>query len=508
MNKIRLNHMVDDQNVRHNEQKNNLKRKALIILLLFVTLIMVYVIIFGNYFGITNQSNMYVDKKIIETEHNSNEKTDDIQSLEYIKRILSDTQISTWTANDQQNPIVSSLSNGNFVVVWQSNLHNGSGWGIYGQIFYSNGDKNGNEFYASNYTALNQTNPSVASSNGKFMVIWKQSNGNIFGQIFTNDGTKLNSQFQINMISNTGLEYPSITALKNNNFVVIWDDNYNIYAQILTDNGTKIGSQLNVETGSILKYTSMASLANGNFVLSYNCFPYICAQILYSNGTLLKSNFIVNIYVINYASPSISSISNSNFMIVWHIRGKDIVGGSDWGIYGQSFTSSGVKIGNEFRVNTYIIGDQWVSSIKSLSNDSYIVTWRSNNQDGSGWGVYGQILDSSGNKIGSEFRINTYTKSDQSSQSIASLINTKFVVVWGSNGQDGNGWGIFGNIYQNDGSIVGFGACPLNCQSCDNKANCNACDPNFIIQQSGLCGCFHGFYLDNNICISNFIILN
>ena len=68
----------------------------------------------------------------------------EIQTISNVKRVLTDTQINTWTANDQINPKVTSLSNGNFVVVWQSYLENGSDcWSIYGQIFYSNGKKNG-----------------------------------------------------------------------------------------------------------------------------------------------------------------------------------------------------------------------------------------------------------------------------------------------------------------------------------------------------------------------------
>ena len=32
---------------------------------------------------------------------------------------------------------------------------------------------------------------------------------------------------------------------------------------------------------------------------------------------------------------------------------RDMIAGTDWDIYGQSFTSSGAKIGNKFRINIY-----------------------------------------------------------------------------------------------------------------------------------------------------------
>ena len=321
----------------------------------------------------------------------------------------------------------------------------------------------------------------------------------------------MNSQFQINTITGRPLRNPSITALKNNNFVISWDDGYGMYAVIFTDNGTKVISKLNLIASSVFSYSSLTTLANSNFLVAYRCNPNICAQIFYSSGTMLKSEIMVNTFIIKNNSASIGSMSNSNLMIVWISQYQDIIGGTDWGIYGQSFTSSGAKIGNEFRVNTHILDDQNYPSIVSLANDNYIVTWQSNNQDSSGWGIYGQILDSYGNKIGNEFRVNTYTLSNQMYPSVSSLINTNFVVVWQSVSQDGSGYGIFGNIYQSDGSIVGFNECPFNCQSCTNSTNCITCDPNFKSQPNGLCGCFDGFYLVNISgydCISNFIILN
>ena len=475
------------------DQKYYSMKKILIILLLFAILFGVSFIIFDNCFNCKNQSKI---EKELENKY--------FNKKQNIKRILSNTQINTWTASHQQLPKIASLSNGNFVVVWQSYLQNYNSWNIYGQIFYNNGAKKGNEFPITN-TTLNATNPNVAaSSNSKFMVIWQQSNSNIFGQIFINDGTKLNDQFQINMNNSYS---PSITVLKNDNFVVIWSYGGYVYTQIITNNGTKVGLKINISLWN--NQFSATSLDDSNFVISYNN-KDIYAIIVYNNGTTLKSQFIVNTFINYDGLSSISSISNSNFMIVWESLGQDIIGGSDTGIYGQSFTSSGLKIGNEFRVNTYIIGNQINPSITSLANDNYIVTWQSINQDGSGNGIYGQILDSTGNKIGIEFRVNAYTYSDQMYPSVSSLINTNFVVVWQSNIQDGSGWGIFGNIYQSDGSPIGFNACPLNCQSCTNSTNCKICDPYFKLELNGLCGCFNGFYLDISSfsCIGEFIILN
>ena len=164
--------MLEDYQIK---QKDDLKIKVSILLLLFFIVILIYVIIiFGNYFDAINQSNIHVyDYKKIVTEHYSHGEADiEKQTQENIKRILVDTQINVWTANDQINPKISALSDGNFVVLWQSYLQYSIIYGIYGQIFYSNGATRGTEFHVGNSTTLNQTYPSVAASlNGKFMVI-------------------------------------------------------------------------------------------------------------------------------------------------------------------------------------------------------------------------------------------------------------------------------------------------------------------------------------------------
>ena len=50
------------------------------------------------------------------------------------------------------------------------------------------------------------------------------------------------------------------------------------------------------------------------------------------------------------------------------------------------------KIGPEFQVNNYTTNDQNYPSISSLNNGNFVITWNSNRQDGSGYGIYAQIF--------------------------------------------------------------------------------------------------------------------
>ena len=81
-----------------------------------------------------------------------------------------------------------------------------------------------------------------------------------------------------------------------------------------------------------------------------------------------------------------------------------------------------------------------------LSNGNVLLTWQSNGQDGSELGIYGKVIDASGNTIKSEFRINEYTNNSQDSQQMLLLTNGNVLITWTSNGQDGSYLGVYGKV--------------------------------------------------------------
>jgi len=76
-----------------------------------------------------------------------------------------------------------------------------------------------------------------------------------------------------------------------------------------------------------------------------------------------------------------------------------------------------------------------------------VVVWQSYPQDGSDYGVFGQRFASSGAPQGTEFQVNTYTTSDQNAPAVASAATGNFVAVWASEHQDGSEDGVFGQRY-------------------------------------------------------------
>ena len=58
------------------------------------------------------------------------------------------------------------------------------------------------------------------------------------------------------------------------------------------------------------------------------------------------------------------------------------------------------------------------------------MTWMSDNQDGSSWGVYGQRYAADGAASGDEFLINTVTRESEQIHQVTALHDGGFVVTW------------------------------------------------------------------------------
>ncbi|MDH6059744.1 DUF4347 domain-containing protein [Chrysosporum bergii ANA360D] len=114
------------------------------------------------------------------------------------------------------------------------------------------------------------------------------------------------------------------------------------------------------------------------------------------------------------------------------------------------------KVGSEFRVNTYTLSFQNYPSVTALGDGGFVVTWQSNQQDGNDYGIYGQRYNADGTPNGIEFRINTYITGAQTKPSIAALDNGGFVVTWTSWTQSTSNNEIYGQRYNADGTPNGI----------------------------------------------------
>ena len=145
--------------------------------------------------------------------------------------------------------------------------------------------------------------------------------------------------------------------------------------------------------------------------------------------------FQVNTYTTNsQESQSIAVDSEGNFVIAWSSYTQD---GSSDGIYAQRFSSTGDKPGSEFRVNSETDEDQWGPSVGMDADGDFVIAWAS--EDSSDYGIYAQRYTASGDTQTGEFRLNS-DESDYSNPSVGMDPDGNYIIAWESN-IDGNSYG-------------------------------------------------------------------
>jgi hypothetical protein len=367
-------------------------------------------------------------------------------------------RVNTYTTNSQRLPSVASDSAGNFVVVWWNFGY--STYGIFAQRYASTGAPNGAEFRVNSYTTGSQRYPSVAAdSTGNFVVAWQRNSGpsidGIFAQRYNGSGAPVGGEFRVNSYTTNPGSFPCVATDPSGNLLVAWvgvdGDNSGVFGQRFAGNGSPLGGEFRVNTftTNIQVFPAVASDSSGRFVVVWQSYTQdgsgsgIFGQRYASTGAPLGGEFRVNNYTtLGQRYASVASDAAGNFVVVWEGAVQDGDGG---GVFGQRYTSAGAPLGAEFRVNTYTTNHQGVPSVASDSAGNFVVTWQSATQDGSLEGVFAQRYGSTGVPLGGEFRVNTYTTSQQMLASVASDTVGHFVVTWSS--ADGSYDGVFGQRF-------------------------------------------------------------
>ena len=384
------------------------------------------------------------------------------------QKLGSEFRVNTTTTGYQYSPVTTNLENGNFIIAWASEAQDGSVEGSYGQIYSPSGQKIGSEFQINSTTNDYQTNPAVTSlENGGFFTAWRDRSNDgdswgIFGQIFDSSGNKVGAEFGINSTTFGAQLDVNLTTLDNGSVVATWrdyaadGDGSGVFGQIFSSSGAKLGAefQINSYVADFQTDADVIALTGGGFFVSWNSEGQdgdsygIYGQFFNDSATKIGSEFRINSTTTgSQLYPEVSQLSDGGLIVAWQDSSLD---GSNEGVFAQKIDVLGNKIGTEFQLNDYATDAQTTPFVQSLKSGGFIATWNSNGQDGSGSGIFGQRFDNSGNKVGDEFQINSYTNSDQKNphrHPISELENGNLVMTWSSSGQDGDDYGVFAQIF-------------------------------------------------------------
>ena len=367
----------------------------------------------------------------------------------FLEATSQDLRLNTTTANDQTEPKIAGLENGNMVSVWVSSSQDGSGDGIFGQIIDQDGNKVGNEFQVNTFTNGNQSEPSVAArDDGGFVVSWTSANQDgsgtgVYAQLYDMNGRKINSEFQVNSTTANNQYRSNTVGADGGGFFTTWTSTGQdgsldgIYGKMFDAEGNSLTSEFRINTTTNLdqRYPATARLEDGNYAVSWfspdGSNWGIYGQIVDKNGNLIGSEYRINTtttWLQNFQSTT--SLGDGKFVVAWNNQPSSA--SPEFHPTAQIFNADGTKFGAEFNVNTTYMSNQMWPRLARVNDTGFVVTWGAVGQDGSGWGTFGQMYDNNGVKVGNEFQVNKVVANDQYVTDVASLKGGGFAVAYQS----------------------------------------------------------------------------
>ena len=411
---------------------------------------------------------------------NGNEGLDTLHGFETLQfgdgvrlqALRGEVRVNSTTLDTQQDPMIAALSDGGYVVSWTSFGQDGSNTGVYAQRYDARGAAMGGEVRVNSTTLSSQEQPAISAlSDGSYVVSWASfgqdgSNWGVYMRHYDANGAAVSGEVRVNSTTVDSQEHPAISTLSDGGYVVSWSSygqdgsNTGVYAQRYNASGATVGGEVKVNstTPDNQDQQVIAALSDGGFVVSWTSRDQdgsntgIYAQRYDASGAALGAEVRVNSTTLGSQElPAISALSEGGYVVSWTSYGQD---GSDWGVYAQRYDVNNATVGGEVRVNSTTLDSQEQSVIAALSDGGYVVSWMANFQDGSSWGIYTQRYDASGAVVGGEVRVNSTTFDSQMLPTIGTLSDGGYVVSWTSSDQDGSGYNIYSQRYDANGNPV------------------------------------------------------
>jgi len=313
--------------------------------------------------------------------------------------------VNTVTTGLQQSPSGGIDGGGVGLIAWHTDGLGQDETEIAGRLVDAAGAVVGDEFQINTYTSHAQIRPVVAAlSEGGFVVAWESyvvatDEDEVFIRRFAADGAPLGDELKVD---DTEFHlHLDVAETASGGFVLVWDDGFDIFGRTFDSAGGSVGDafQVNVQSGTMYG-PSVAAAAGGAFTVTWEDRSEIDgdgAGVLMrrfaSDGSPLGGDMQVNTSTggDQYA-PAIGMRDDGEFMVVWEAYGQEGLGD---GAFGQLFDSSGAALGDEFRVDderTAYAGYLDASGTES----GFIVVWNEPRDPG------GDILTTRARRFGAD----------------------------------------------------------------------------------------------------------
>lgn len=372
-------------------------------------------------------------------------------------------QVNAYTSTNQWRVSLAAGRQMTPFAVWQSTEQEGEPYGIYGRYLPS-----GPVIHLNDTPATQLNWPAVGSAWDftETIVAWAGPDGNtplsIYGRM-TSPGI-LTREVQISEDLHYRKGNPAVAASwRGSRWVVVWhsigQDGFwgGIYGRRLSSIAEPVGDefQINTFTGGTELFPDVAMNYRGDFVVVWLSADGAGHEGIYGQRYDWEFNpvgdemEIVNFgdtgdVAVPFHGPAVAMDPAGNFVVAW----TKLTGDAD--IYARRYYANGEPAGPAFRVNSYTERGQRAVDVAMDQRGNFVVVWQSEGQDGSSTGVYGQLFDGFGTPVDEEFQVNEYTTGGQAEPSVDMADVGTWTVAWSSEGQDGDGYGIFARSYQHD----------------------------------------------------------
>lgn len=265
-------------------------------------------------------------------------------------------------------------------------------------------DRNQNGFFAVEREDFQGSAAIAISDDGSYMVTWTSLNqdgdgAGIYARQFNADGSPAGAEVRVNATTRGNQFEPAIATNGKGNFVITWSSfgqdgsGYGIYAQLFNVNGRPVGGELpvNLTTENDQLSAKVVMGADGSFVVAWGCRNKgLVARRFDAVGQPLSDEIqISQTSTGSHFAPSIALDSQGNFVVAWASTQER----NDADIYMRRFSATGSPLSDELRVNSHTPGRQVAPTVAMQGDGNFIVTWQSQGQDGDGYGIYAQQFE-------------------------------------------------------------------------------------------------------------------
>jgi len=350
------------------------------------------------------------------------------------------TQVNTTTAGDQLNPSTTRLADGRIVVVWQGD--GASGTEVYMQLYEADGvHKIGTEQQVNQRTANNQDSAQVvALADGGFLIVYESNNNGldksgdgVMARRYGADGQAVTDEFQVNTTYSGDQNRPGAMATADGGYVISWESQgtsivqrrYGADNQPATDEVTVATGKSTGASGGPEMAAFTDAVHSGMYVTVWNAASGpgdtsgtgIVGQLFRADGTPLGGAFQVNTTTDSSQNyPDVITLSDGSIVVFWDTSDSGANGSDIRAVHYRVDAETGALtlVGSgDFIVNSYTSGKQYKPVGVALEDGGYLLIWGSEGGDGDGSAIYAQRFDANDNRVGREFLVNTTTAGNQ-----------------------------------------------------------------------------------------------